>query len=209
MNYAELTTNINEEVEYGFEPNQLALLVQQAEKLIYNAVKIPSLRKSTTGTLTTGSNVFTLPADFVWPESFAIETATGDLTYLLDKDYGFMREAYPNNSVTSAPKYYGLVDTETARLGPVPDADYAYTLFYGYYPESIVTASTTWLGDNYGNVLLNAALVEAARFNKQEQDIVAMYEKLFIDSLQSMKNVIDGRRQQDTYRAGEPRQPAA
>jgi len=209
MNYSELTADIQEANEFTFEANQLALFVEQAEKLIYNSVHVPSLRKSVTGTLTASTNEFTLPADFVWPESFEIQDAAGNAIYLLDKEYDFMREAYPNNSVEGTPKYYGLIDQSLARLGPVPDLAYDYTLFYGYYPESIVTAGTTWLGDNFGNVLFNASMVEAARFLKQEQDIVANYQQLLIDSLQSMKNVIDGRRRQDTYRRGEPRQPAA
>lgn len=209
MNYAQLGLNISDQCEYTFEAEDLQLFTQQAEKLIYNSINIPALRKSVNGLLTTGNNTLALPQDFLWSDSFAVEFASGSIGYLLEKQYDFMREAYPNVLATGTPKYYGIVDTNTLRLGPAPDLDYKYTFHYGYYPESIVTAEQTWLGDNFGNVLLNAALVEAARFLKKEQDIIAIYEKLFVDSLQTMKNVVDGRGRQDTYRAGEPRQPAA
>ena len=46
-------------------------------------------------------------------------------------------------------------------------------LHYGYYPQSIVTAGTTWLGDEFDSALLNGALIEAIRFMKGEPDIVA------------------------------------
>ena len=38
-------------------------------------------------------------------------------------------------------------------------------------PESIVTASTSWLGDDFDSALLNGALVEAIRFMKGEADM--------------------------------------
>lgn len=203
MNYSELTANIEQANEYTFTADQLALFVQQAEKLIYNAINIPSLRKSVTGTLSASSATLTLPSDFIWPDSFMVEDASGNATYLLLKEYGFMREAYPNNADEGTPKYYAIVDDATVQFGPVPDNSYSYTLYYGYYPESIVTAGNTWLGDNFGNVLFNAAMVEAARFLKQEPDILAAYEKMLVDSLQTMKNVIDGRHKKDVYRAGD------
>jgi hypothetical protein len=46
-------------------------------------------------------------------------------------------------------------------------------LHYGYYPESIVTAGTTWLGEEFDSALLNGTLVEAIRFNKGEPDMVS------------------------------------
>lgn len=207
MNYTELTTNINEECEFTFPAGQIALFTQQAEKLIYNSVHVPSLRKGATGSLTEGSRFLSTPVDFVWADSLSIDDGAGNFSYLVNKDYNFMREAYPNDSVKGTPKYYGYLDDDTLVVGPVPDAGYVTTLYYGYYPESIVTASNTWLGDNFGNVLLNAALVEAARFQKQEQDIIETYKSMLVDSLQTMKNVLDGKRKQDVYREGQFRQP--
>ena len=61
---------------------------------------------------------------------------------------------------------------------------------YAAYPDSITKdatakddTKTSWLGDNFDNVLLNGALVEAARFMKAEQDIVAMYSEQYLSSL--------------------------
>ena len=77
-------------------------------------------------------------------------------------------------------------------------------MHYGYYPESIVTASTLpWLGENFDSALLNGSLVEAIRFMKGEPDMVAMYDKMFGQSLTLLKMLGDGKLRGDTYREGQ------
>jgi hypothetical protein len=58
----------------------------------------------------------------------------------------------------------------------------------------------TWLSENASAVLLNGALVEAARFMKAEQDIVANYQQLYALSLQVFKQENDTRAYTDDYR---------
>jgi hypothetical protein len=89
----------------------------------------------------------------------------------------------------------------TPPLSPLLSAE----LNYFYYPESIVTATNTWLGDNFESVLFNAVLVEAARFMKQEPDIIAETDKQYVQSLTLLKNLGDGKNRQDSYRSGQIR----
>ena len=93
----------------------------------------------------------------------------------------------------------------TLILGPTPSANLTAELHYFYYPESIVTATNTWLSDNFDSVLFNAVMVEAARFMKQEPDIVAETDKQFVQSLTLLKNLGDGKNRQDAYRSGQVR----
>jgi hypothetical protein len=123
-----------------------------------------------------------------------------------------MRESYPNPATTGTPRYYALDGTATGNallqkiiLGPTPGANFSLDLNYFYQPESIVTASNTWLGDNFESVLVNAVLVEAARFMKAEQDVMAMYTAQFNDSILLLKNLGDGKNRQDSYRSGQVR----
>lgn len=69
-----------------------------------------------------------------------------------------------------------------------------------------MTASTTWLGDNASSALLNGALVEAIRFQKGEPDVVANYEKLYLISMELLKNLGDGYLRRDAYRSGQYRE---
>jgi hypothetical protein len=82
-------------------------------------------------------------------------------------------------------------------------------LHYGYYPESIVTAGTTWLGTEFDSALLNGALIEAIRFMKGEPDMIAVYEKLYVQAIGLLNNLGDGKLRTDTYRTVQVRNPVS
>ena len=166
MNYTELKTNIEDICENSFTDDQLAMFTQQAEQKIYNTVQIPALRKNVTGTVTASNNYLSSPSDFLYSYSLAVIDGSGVYHYLLNKDVNFMREAYPNPTSEGLPKHYAYFDDDTIILGPTPDSSYSMELHYGYYPQSIVVANNTWLGDEFDSALLNGALIEAIRFMK-------------------------------------------
>jgi hypothetical protein len=216
VNYAQLTAAIQGFAENDF-PNtvgsfssadQIATFVQNAEQKIYNAVQILALRKNVTG-FTTGNNKYLeAPPDWLATFSLAvIDSVTGEYEYLLDKDVNFIRQSFPFPAVTGKPQYYALWDENTFFLGPTPDASYEMELHYFYYPESIVTAGTSWLGDNFDNVLLYGALIEAATFMKSEPDVMANYTKQFDTAMILLKQLGEGKNRSDAYRNGQFRVP--
>jgi len=209
MNYTELKTNIEDICENSFTEDQLAMFTQQAEQKIYNSVQIPALRKNVTGTLTASNKYLSTPSDFLWSYSLAVVDASGVYHFLLNKDVNFMREAYPTPTDTGLPKHHAYFDDNTFIVGPTPDAGYTSELHYGYYPQSIVTAGTTWLGEEFDSALLNGALIEAIRFMKGEPDIVAMYEKMYLQSITLLKSLGDGKLREDAYRSGQFRIPVS
>ena len=209
MNYTELKINIQDICETTFTDDQLAMFTQQAEQKIYNTVQIPALRKNVTGTLTSSNKYLSTPSDFLWSYSLAVVDGSGVYHFLLNKDVNFMREAYPNPAVTGLPKHYAYFDDNTFIVGPTPDSGYASELHYGYYPQSIVIAGTTWLGDEFDSALLNGALLEAIRFMKGEPDIVAMYEKMYLQAITLLKSLGDGKLREDAYRSGQFRIPVS
>ena len=135
--------------------------------------------------------------------------------YLLNKDVNFIRQSYPNpNDDKGIPKYYALFgprsDNEAELsfiLGPTPDASYNIELHYFYYPTSIVTAGTSWLGDNFDTVLLYGSLVEAYTYMKGEADMMTLYNQKYMEALALAKRLGDGMERQDAYRSGQFRQP--
>tara|TARA_R110001606_G_scaffold22375_1_gene77032 strand:+ start:427 stop:1056 length:630 start_codon:yes stop_codon:yes gene_type:complete len=205
VNYTELKTNIQDICEQTFTDEQLAMFTEQAEQGIYNSVQIPALRRNQTGLLTNADPYLVYPIDFLYPFSLAVIDAQGNYEYLLNKDVNFMREAYPNPTATGKPKHYGLFDDTAFILGPTPNSAYSVELHYGYYPETIVTAGTTWLGTEFDTALLNGALVQAIRFIKGEPDMVALYQKMYIDAMALLKNLGDGKMREDMYRSGQLR----
>ena len=203
MNYSELTTNIEDICEQTFTAGQLAMFTQQAEQKIYTTVDLPAFRKNQTGSLTLNNKYLTMPTGMLYVYSLAVIDADGDYYYLLNKDVNFIREAYPGPTDTGQPKHYAVFDQNTFILGPTPNANYNSEIHFSYYPESIVTAGTTWLGEEFDSALLNGALVEAIRFQKGEADMVALYEKLYVQALTLLIQVGDGKLRGDAYRDGQ------
>jgi hypothetical protein len=203
MNYAELTANIQTICENTFGATELAMFTQQAEQKIYATVELSALRKNQTGTVTANNSYLTMPAGMLYVYSLAVIDATGKYYFLLNKDVNFIREAYPTPTSTGIPQHYGVFDQNTFILGPRPNSNYAVEMHFGYYPESIVTAGTTWLGEEFDSALLNGALVEAIRFMKGEPDLVALYEKMYVQAIALLKNLGDGKLRQDMYRDGQ------
>ncbi len=212
MNYSELKTAVEDFSENTFSATDFATMTELAEQKIYNAVQLPALRKNVTGMLTAGNKYLSAPTDFLSVFSLAVVTADGRYEYLLNKDVNFIREAYPNPTVQATPKYYALFGPDsgnatelTLLLGPTPSASLSAELHYFYYPVSIVTAGTSWLGDNFDSALFNGVMTEAARFMKAEPDVVQMMDKEFSQSLLLLKNLGDGKNRQDAYRSGQVR----
>lgn len=215
MNYTELVTAVSDYMENQFNTADMNNFIQQAEQRIYNSVQFPALRKNVVGTLTSGNKYLQCPLDFLAAYSLAvISPSTGAYTYLLNKDVNFIREAYTIPTSTGTPKYYALfgprsdLNTElTFILGPTPDAAYSAELHYFFYPESIVTASTTWLGDNFDSVLLYGTIVEAYTFMKGEQDLLQLYDGKYKEALALAKRLGDGMEKSDNFRTSIARPP--
>jgi hypothetical protein len=203
MNYAELTAAITAETENNdatFVAN-IPLMVQNAEKRIYQTVKIPALRKTFTGTTTIGDRYLALPADYLASWELSTVDADGIYTFLLPKDVSFIREAYPNPATAANPRYYAQFDDTKLLLGPTPDATYPVEIHYFHYPETIVTAVTSWIGNNWDNVLLYGALVEAAVFMKSEEDIMKAYSGQYLANLKLLVEYSNGILRSGTYRS--------
>jgi hypothetical protein len=207
MNYSELVAEIQSYTENQFETTDIDTFIQQAEQRIYNTVQFPAIRKNVTGTLTANNKYLTCPPDWLATFSIAVIDALGNYDYLLDKDVNFIRSAYPAPTSTGLPEYYGLFDQNTFILGPTPDANYAVELHYYYYPESIVTAGTTWLSDNFDSALLYGSLLEAYTYMKGEPDILAQYQKRYDEAMFLLKQLGDGKNRRDAYRNGQVRVP--
>ena len=217
MNYAALVTAISDYTENTFPTADMNTFIQQAEQRVYNTVQFPSLRKNVTGVLTSGNKYLSCPTDFLSPYSMSVienfGTATETYTFLLNKDVNYIREAYPTPADKGLPAYYALFGSQTNDanelsfiLGPSPDAVYTMELHYFYYPQSITTAGTTWLGDNFDSVLLYGSLVEAYTFMKGEADLIGLYDGKYKEALSMAKRLGDGMERQDAYRSGQYRQ---
>lgn len=207
MNYSQLVAAVEDYCEQTFSATDINTFIDQAEQRIYNSVQLPALRKNVTGNTTTNNKYLASPSDWLATFSLAVIDASGNYEYLLNKDVNFIRESYPAPTDTGKPIYYAIFDQNTFILGPTPNANYTMELHYFYYPESIVTAGTTWLGDNFDSALLYGTLLEAYTYLKGEADVIQVYKQRYDEAMMLLKQLGDGKDRRDAYRSGQVRYP--
>lgn len=206
MTYDELVTQIQQYLETdeaSFVEN-IPNFVKAVENRIYNEVQLPALRKNVTGAMTAGNKYLTLPSDFLAPFSLAtINPSTGAYNYVIYCDVNLVREAYPIPATTGLPKVYSMFDENTLIVGPTPDASYAVELHFFYYPESLVTAGTSWVSTNFPSVMLYGCLSEGYRYLKGEAEIQKTYDEQYKEALNLLRKLGEGRNRGDSYRDGQ------
>lgn len=219
MNYTELTAAIKAYSENDFpqavgaggltSAEQIARFVQQAEQRIFNSIQFPALRKNVTGTCTANVQYLATPVTPDWLATYSLAriNADGSQEFLLNKDVEFIREAFPYPSVKGPPTHYAVFDDNTFILGPTPDVSYSMELHYFYYPTSITTAGTSWLGNNLDTLLLYGSLLEAASFMKSDADVIKNYTDRYNEAFIMAKQLGDGKDRQDMYRTVQVRYP--
>ena len=213
MTYTELVTLVADYCENTFPTVDMNTFIKQAEQRIYNTVQLANLRKNVTGTITANNKYLSCPDDFLSAYSLALYPVSGgDYLYLLNKDVNFMREAYPNPATTGKPKHYAIFGPQSSNvnelsfiIGPTPSITYNAELHYYYFPESIVTAGQTWLGDNFDSALLYGTMCEAVTYMKGEPDMVKLYQDRYVQAIALLKNLGDGKQRADAYRDGQVR----
>ena len=175
-----------------------------AEERIFRSVIVPALRKQYTVATTADNHLYAKPSDYLAMSEFAVVSG-GSHSYLLPKDVSFIREAYPAAATTGLPLYYAENDDTNFILGPTPDAAYAVDMNYYYDPPSIVSTSTSWLGNNAESALLYGCLSEAYRYLKGDADLQAEYERRYLGAMEDLAKLGLVMKKRDSYRDGDMR----
>ena len=189
--------------------NELDFIIKNAEERIFKVVDLDYFRKNVTGTMTSGNKFLQKPSDYLATFSLSFVNSSSQNVFLLQKDVNFIQEFTPNPTTTGSPRFYSSFDVDNFIVAPTPDTSYSVELHYYYRPASITTddSGTTWISTNAPDALLYACLVEAYTFMKGEQDVMAMYDKRFMESLARLKDYGEARENTDAYRRGLPDRP--
>jgi len=209
--YAQLKTAIQdfcENTETSFVTN-LPLFIRAAEDRIFQSVDLSYFKKNASSSLSQDDPYLSVPSDFLTPFSLHITTANYK-DFLLLKEVNFVQSYTLDSDSTGTPKYYAIYDVDNLIVSPTPDQNYTIELHYYYRPASLTAGSdsgTTWISENASNVLLYGALYEAYTYMKGEPDVLANYEKRFVENLTRLKDLAEAREEQDAFRAGNPTRP--
>jgi hypothetical protein len=207
MNYATLVALLQDYTQNSSTEFVAAIpdIVKLAEDRIYQSVQIPALKRNATSNFVQNNKYLATPTDFLAAYSMAVKSASGVYAYMLEKEVGYINEAYPNPAATGVPRYYALFDDATFVVAPTPNAFFDVELHYFYEPESIVVTGTSWLGDNTESVLFYGALCEAYTYMKGDADLQTLYRQRYDEALGRLKNLGEGMDKRDNFRLDMPR----
>ena len=205
--YDQLKTAIQdytENEESSFVTN-LPLFIRIAEERILKNVQLSLFRKNATASTTASNKFLACPSDFLAPFSLSLAGTDGDKFFIDFKDPSFIQTYTPDATTTGSPRYYAVFDVDNFILAPTPNTTFTAELHYFYRPASLTAGSgsgTTWLSENAEMAMLYGALIEAYIYMKGEQDVMAMYNKRFQESLIGIKMLGEAKETTDEYRRG-------
>tara|TARA_R100000995_G_scaffold2404_1_gene1583 strand:+ start:231 stop:881 length:651 start_codon:yes stop_codon:yes gene_type:complete len=185
--------------------NNLPLFIRIAEERILKNVQLSLFRKNATASTTASNKFLACPGDFLAPFSLSLAGTDGDKFFIDFKDPSFIQTYTPDATTTGSPRYYAVFDVDNFILAPTPNTTFTAELHYFYRPTSLTAGSgsgTTWLSDNAEMAMLYGALIEAYIYMKGEQDVMAMYNKRFEESLIGIKMLGEAKETTDEYRTG-------
>lgn len=206
--YAQLKTAIQDYTENTEESfvNNLPVFIRAAEERILKTVQLNLFRRNQTATLTSSNPYLNAPSDFLAPYSLSYTDGSGDKNFIEFKDVNFVQAFNPDVSDTGAPRFYAQFDIDNFIVAPTPNSNYAVELHYFYRPASLTAggdSGTTWLSENAELSMLYGALVEAYIYMKGEQDVMALYNQRFQESLMGLKMFGEAKEVTQDYRVGQ------
>jgi hypothetical protein len=207
MNYATLVTLLQDYTQNSSNEFVAAIpdIVRLAEDRIYQSVQFPALKKNSTSSFSINNKYLSTPSDFLASYSMAVKSDSGVYSYMLEKEVGYINEAFPDPSVTGVPRYYALFNNATFVVSPTPSALYEVELHYFYEPPSIVDAGTSWLGTNVESPLFYGCLVEAYTYMKGDPDLATLYRARYDEAMGRLKVLGEGYDKRDNFRLDLPR----
>ena len=182
----------------------LPIFIRAAEERILKSVQLNLFMRNQQGTMTSGNKFLGAPSDFLAPFSLTL-TSNSEKEFLEFKDLSYIESFHPNETETGKPRYYAQFDVGNFILAPTPNANYDVEVQYLFRPASLTSGAgtaTSWLSENAELSLLYGSLVEAYIFMKGEQDMMAMYDKRFAESLQGLKMLGEAKETTQEYRVG-------
>jgi hypothetical protein len=173
---------------------QLPKLINNAERRISRGVKILGFQRPLTNSFIAGSPLLSKPDRWRETISFNFGTFnfnTGQYTKrnpLLERNYEFVRQHWPDDSVVGTPRYFADYDYNTWLIAPTPDQSYPFEVMFWEMPALLDSVNTqNWISIYAPEVLLYSALLECAPFLKNDERI-GTWENLFSEGMKALSN---------------------
>jgi hypothetical protein len=210
MTYDELVTNIRNYTEVDsnvFSNSVIDTFITMAENRILRDIDLDVFKQEDTGSLTTDIRFLQAPSTIL-THRYLMVVVDDDRIFLDFRDNSFIREFWPDYTLTGVPKYYAVWDQNTFQVAPTPNQDYTVQMGYIYRPTQLSASNTTtWISTKAPEALLYACLIQAYSYTKGPLEMLQYFENSYKQAIQGLGIEQQGRRRRDEYRDGMIRIP--
>lgn len=191
--YTDLVTQIKQTVDRVNDDdfdNQLPNFIQQAQVAIARDSKFLGFQVSLTSNFTVANNGVLQKPDR-WRQTISINFGTGTnnatRNFLKLRTYEYVRQYWPDPTVTSIPKYYAEYNQGNWLIGPSPDQAYPFEVLLYMTPTQLTTSNqTNWLTEYCPDLLLYQCLLQAAPYLKNDSRI-PMWDSRYSQAREAQK----------------------
>ena len=174
MTYDSLLTDLRRYLERGFTEesdqivyDQLPRLITLGERRIARELKIQGFIRAVQTPLQVGVAVYLKPDR--WRDTISMTVAGSPI---FARSYEYCRSYWPDEAETGAPQFYADYDYQHWLITPTPATVQTLEVLYYEQPRFLGDDfQTNWLTEYAPDLLLYAALLEAAPFLKSDERI--------------------------------------
>jgi hypothetical protein len=172
--YSELQTAVGNWLNRSDLTSRIPEFITLFESRVKRDLRVRQMEKRATADTTSGTSYLALPSDYLEARSFHLNTDPKQ--QMLFMPPGDIRSKWLG-SESGQPTMFAIVGDEI-RLAPTPDGTYETEL--DYYAFSVLSDSNTsnWLLEDYPDIYLAGALVEAFSYARSEQKAAEWQRRL-------------------------------
>lgn len=144
-------------------------MIQAAELQCLRDCDFPSARRTVSLSLGIGVVAVAPPADLVVPRALWTVSGPGESVRaeVQRRDASFLREFWPDTSVTGVPRYFATADDTSILIVPPPAASTRLDIEYTFRPPGLSEAvQETWLSVRYPDLLFYAVMVLVSGYQR-------------------------------------------
>jgi hypothetical protein len=197
MTYDSLVENIQSYLERTDTATleKIPLFIMLAEQIIASQIKF--LGNLTVNTSTMVPNVGILDKPARWHKTVSMNvTVAGERQPVLLRKYEYLREYWPDGTLTGVPAYYGDYDYTHWLVAPTPALAYSFEVLYYERIQPLDSSNqTNWFTTYAPQALLYGSLLQAMPFLKNDERM-PMWQANYDQIMQTLK-------QEDVQRIGD------
>jgi len=188
MTYDTLTENIQSYLERTDTAtlDKIPLFIMLAEQVIASEIKFLGNLTVNTSNMVIGQPVIDKPAR--WHKTVSMNVTVGGVKQpVLLRKYEYLREYWPNQTLTDSPLYYADYDYTHWLVAPTPDQAYSFeVLYYERVQPLDSTNQTNWFTIYAPQALLYGSLLQAMPFLKNDER-TPMWQAQYSAIMQTLK----------------------